>query len=63
MSSMDQLISTIDAARAYIPAQLMTRSGKVFYSGRNAFATSHGLYVLGENPGGDPDDHPDDPLG
>jgi hypothetical protein len=29
-------------------------SGKVFYSGRDAFAERGGLYVLGYNPGGDP---------
>lgn len=37
-----------------IPSELFTRSGKVFYSGRAAFAEPSALYVLGVNPGGDP---------
>ncbi len=37
-----------------IPSELLTRSGKVFYSGRNAFQSQSDLYVLGLNPGGSP---------
>ena len=37
-----------------IPADLLSRSGSVFYSGRNAFVSARELYVLGTNPGGDP---------
>jgi hypothetical protein len=37
-----------------IPASLLAESGKVFYSGRVAFASPTPLYVLGVNPGGDP---------
>jgi hypothetical protein len=40
----------------HIPPSLLHRSGKVFYSGRNAFATQSDLYVLGVNPGGAPTD-------
>jgi len=38
-----------------VPAELGGRSGKVFYSGRGAFSRPSELYVLGLNPGGDPD--------
>ena len=44
---------TIEAFAEQIPAQLLSRSGKVFYSGRNAFAVQSVIYVLGVNPGGD----------
>lgn len=37
-----------------IPPSLLLRSGKVFYSGRNAFSARSDLYVLGLNPGGAP---------
>lgn len=37
-----------------IPAELNHHSGKVFYSGRQAFSNPANLYILGENPGGDP---------
>ena len=40
-----------------VPKTLMNRSGKVFYSGRNAFEPPSELYVLGINPGGAPDDY------
>lgn len=43
------------AAREAVPRELMSRSGKVFYAGRNAFSAPAPLYVLGVNPGGDPD--------
>lgn len=38
-----------------IPQELMTVSGRVFYSGRRAFANTGAVYLLGWNPGGDPD--------
>jgi len=37
----------------YIPEYLLKESGKVFYSGRNAFTGKKKIYVLGLNPGGD----------
>ncbi|QGX39697.1 hypothetical protein [Permianibacter aggregans] len=46
-----------------IPQSLFARSGKVFYSGRNAFATRSDLYVLGVNPGGAPKSHEDETIG
>jgi len=45
---------TIEALTEKIPAELRLQSGKVFYSGRNAFSAPSALYVLGVNPGGDP---------
>jgi Uracil DNA glycosylase superfamily len=38
----------------FVPPRLAARSGKVFYSGRQAFSQPSDLYVLGLNPGGDP---------
>lgn len=40
--------------RKYIPPELKKESGKVFYSGRAAFSGPRPLYLLGLNPGGDP---------
>lgn len=40
-----------------IPAELRSRSGKVFYSGRRAFSKPSTLYMIGINPGGDPLNH------
>lgn len=45
---------TIEALAEKIPESLLARSGKVFYSGRQAFSKPSPLYVLGVNPGGDP---------
>lgn len=39
----------------HVPACLRPCSGKVFYSGRAAFSSAHPLYLLGLNPGGDPE--------
>ena len=38
-----------------IPKSLLVQSGKVFYSGRGAFSGPSDLYILGLNPGGDPE--------
>jgi hypothetical protein len=40
-----------------IPISILGESGKIFYSGRAAFSLSSPapLYILGVNPGGDPD--------
>lgn len=46
-----------------IPSSLATHSGKVFYSGRNAFASRASLYVLGVNPGGAPENYPTETVG
>ena len=38
-----------------IPKSLLHKSGEVFYSGKRAFGSQSELYVLGANPGGDPE--------
>lgn len=53
----------IESFAERIPTSLLARSGKVFYSGRKAFAKPSALYVLGVNPGGDPANHEDDTVG
>lgn len=45
---------TIEEAAALIPDELLELSGKVFYSGREAFEAPAPLYILGLNPGGKP---------
>lgn len=42
-----------------IPREFMEKSGAAFHSGRLAFSRSRDLYVLGLNPGGDPESHRD----
>jgi hypothetical protein len=37
-----------------IPTTLISRSGAVFYSGRDSFTRLSPIYILGLNPGGDP---------
>jgi hypothetical protein len=46
-----------------IPSELLSSSGKVFYSGRIAFRTQFSLYVIGVNPGGDPPNHQKETVG
>jgi hypothetical protein len=50
----ENLAMSIDEAVAKLPAQMMSRSGSLFYSGRAAFHGTHDLYILGLNPGGSP---------
>jgi hypothetical protein len=47
--------SEVAAALTSIPTPLLSQSGKVFYSGRGAFYAPSDLYILGLNPGGDPE--------
>lgn len=47
----------IDQLRAVIPQSLIDHSGVVFNSGRDAFSHHSGLYILGLNPGGAPEEH------
>jgi len=49
-----QVYSGIEELLPLIPKSLRKKSGKVFYSGRNAFTGKKKIYVLGINPGGDP---------
>lgn len=51
---MKKACSHIETAYKRIPSELRNQSGKIFYSGRNAFCKPAPLYVLGVNPGGDP---------
>jgi Uracil DNA glycosylase superfamily len=46
----------IEELAGKVPSSLAARSGKVFYAGRDAFAGPSDLYLLGVNPGGDPDE-------
>jgi hypothetical protein len=48
-------ITVIDQLFRAVPAQLLNESGRVFYSGRDAFGGTAPLYVLGLNPGGAPE--------
>ena len=48
----------IDEFARLISDAALDMSGKVFYSGRHAFASRSDLYILGVNPGGNPDDYP-----
>ncbi len=45
----------IDTFVKLIPGGLLKRSGSVLYSGRRAFQHPSPLYILGLNPGGDPE--------
>ena len=53
---------SIDRLCEFIPHALGNHSGKVFYSGRLAFSREALLYVLGVNPGGDPEKMPDETV-
>jgi len=45
-----------------IPSSIFSRSGKVFYSGREAFSLPTSLYALGVNPGGAPSNHDEETV-
>lgn len=60
---MTKQILDIEAFAENIPPSLQQRSGKVFYSGRNAFSAPSALYVLGVNPGGAPSNHNTETVG
>jgi len=47
--------SKIEAALDGLPAFVREKSGSVFYTGREALTGSRPLYILGLNPGGNPD--------
>mgnify|MGYP001256361622 CR=1 FL=1 len=44
----------IDELYRSVPEELHNESGRVFYSGRDAFSNPSRLYLLGLNPGGSP---------
>ena len=47
---------TVEKLIRRIPPELLHVSGKAFHSGRLAFSAPRDLYILGLNPGGDPED-------
>ena len=53
----------IEELAAAIPVRFLDRSGKVFYSGRNAFSSPCPIYMLGVNPGGAPDNYLEETVG
>jgi Uracil DNA glycosylase superfamily len=53
-NALNTILPTLEDFARAIPSTLMEESGKVFYSGRDAFSSPAPLYVLGVNPGGDP---------
>jgi hypothetical protein len=44
----------LESLRDLIPPSVIDKSGSVFYSGRAAFSAPSSVYVLGLNPGGNP---------
>lgn len=55
-------LSLVRSAVAALPSDLKARSGKIFYTGREAFAEPSNIYLLGLNPGGDPDEQSDETI-
>ena len=49
----------IEAFAELIPKSVLNKPGYAFFSGRRAFSAPSDLYILGANPGGNPDDAPD----
>lgn len=45
-------MTTLDELLAYVPEDLLRRSGSLLYSGRSAWSGEHDVYLLGLNPGG-----------
>lgn len=60
---MNTVTASIERFAALIPTELLSESGKVFYSGRSAFSNPSPLYVLGVNPGGAPENYPTETVG
>jgi hypothetical protein len=53
----------LDDFAKLVPPELHAASGSVFYSGRDAFRAPSAIYVLGLNPGGDPEGQASDTVG
>ena len=47
--------SQFDQLRQLIPSELLMQSGSAFYTGKEAWAGNADFYILGLNPGGDPE--------
>ena len=56
------LPAPIASALDRLPSELLGRSGRVFYTGNEAFAGPRSLYLLGLNPGGDPVDQREETI-
>lgn len=56
-------MSNIAKFAALIPRELLGHSGAVFYSGEGAFSRPSRIYLLGINPGGDPEMITDQTVG
>lgn len=52
----------VQEALETLPAEMLPRSGSVFYTGRSAFSRSCDLYILGLNPGGSPSRQADETI-
>ena len=52
----------IEEFAAFIPESLKSKSGSVFYSGRNAFNSQSDVYILGLNPGGSADEQANETI-
>lgn len=52
----------LEAIAAKLPRSLAATNGKAFFAGRTAFEQVGSLYVLGFNPGGDPNSHRDETI-
>ncbi len=53
---------TLETFADLIPQSLLGESGSVFYSGRRAYSRQSDLYVLGLNPGGNPETQADETI-
>lgn len=54
--------TNIDALLVGLDPSILERSGSVFYSGRAAFSAKCPIYILGLNPGGDPEAKRDETI-
>lgn len=52
----ENVVNEIDSAIGGLPESLLARSGAIFYTGRAAFTGVRPIYLLGLNPGGNPDE-------
>ena len=59
---MSSLPTSFELFVSTVPTSILDESGKVFYSGRDAFTKPSPLYILGVNPGGDPANHLEDTV-
>ena len=53
----------IEHAVELLPARILLCSGAVFYTGQQAFSGKQPLYILGLNPGGNPESQANETIG